>query len=287
MSKQNLAHERLVRTAYEAFAKGDLDTLRTLNAEDSVWHTPGISPFNTEYKSVDGVMAYFTQLFELTEGTIKVEPEHMYGDDERVVVLEHVTASAARQTHRLPRRTRVRDPRWEVARDHAVRAGREGPGNLLGVGQLTGESRSRGPVLRVRHRGCQRRRRPGTRHGSVRRREWKRRHVAVIVARGLLSCSNVASTTIVSWSMLTGEAVSRTVGPSGVGRRNRTSKPAVMKGTGAPGAACQSCCAASHITTAAPWQSSTVEMIPPLRKPKPLSCSGRGVNSATVRSRSR
>jgi ketosteroid isomerase-like protein len=93
MSKQNLAHERLVRTAYEAFAKGDLDTLRTLNSEDSVWHTPGISPFNTEYKSVDGVMAYFTQLFELTEGTIKVEPEHMYGDDERVVVLEHVTAS--------------------------------------------------------------------------------------------------------------------------------------------------------------------------------------------------
>lgn len=93
MSKQNLAHERLVRTAYEAFAKGDLDTLRTLNTEDSVWHTPGISPFNTEYKGVDGVMAYFTQLFELTEGSIKVEPEHMYGDDERVVVVQRVTAS--------------------------------------------------------------------------------------------------------------------------------------------------------------------------------------------------
>ena len=29
---------------------------------------------------------------------------------------------------------------------------------------------------------------------------------------------------------------SRTVGPSGVGRRKRTSKPAVMNGTGAPGA---------------------------------------------------
>ncbi len=93
MTKQNLAHERLVRTAYEAFGKGDLDTLRTLNAEDSVWHTSGIGPFNTEYKGVDGVMAYFTQLFELTEGTIKVEPQHMYGDDERVVVLQHVTAS--------------------------------------------------------------------------------------------------------------------------------------------------------------------------------------------------
>lgn len=36
-----------------------------------------------------------------------------------------------------------------------------------------------------------------------------------------------------------------------------------------------------------PWQSSTVVMIPPFRNPKPLSCSGRGVNSATVRSPSR
>ena len=60
-----------------------------------------------------------------------------------------------------------------------------------------------------------------------------------------------------------------------------------MSGTGAPGSASHSRCAASHMTTAAVWQSSTVEMIPPLRNPKPLSCSGREVNSATVSSPSR
>jgi ketosteroid isomerase-like protein len=89
-SEQNLA---LVRTAYDAFAKGDVDTLRAMYTDDTVWHTPGNSPFNSEYKGADGVLGYFTQLFELSGGSFKVEPEQMYGDDERVVVLERVTGS--------------------------------------------------------------------------------------------------------------------------------------------------------------------------------------------------
>jgi hypothetical protein len=42
-------------------------------------------------------------------------------------------------------------------------------------------------------------------------------------ARSLPSTSSDDMTTITSSSMLTADAVSRTVGPSGVGRRNRTS----------------------------------------------------------------
>lgn len=87
------ANLTLVRSAYEAFGKGDFDTLRTLLADDVVWHTPGVHPFEVDYKGVEGILAYFTKLFELTDGTIKVEPEHMYADDERVVVLERVTGS--------------------------------------------------------------------------------------------------------------------------------------------------------------------------------------------------
>ncbi|HET6963271.1 MAG TPA: nuclear transport factor 2 family protein, partial [Acidimicrobiales bacterium] len=87
------ANLTLVRSAYEAFGKGDFDTLRTLMADDVVWHTPGIYPFEVDYKGVDGVLGYFTKLFELTDGTIRVEPEHMLADDDRVVVLERVTGT--------------------------------------------------------------------------------------------------------------------------------------------------------------------------------------------------
>lgn len=86
-------HLALVGRGFEAFVKGDFDTLRSLNDDKTVWRTPGIGPFKAEYKGTDEIIGYFTQLFELSDGTIKVEAEHMFGDEDRVVVLDHVTAS--------------------------------------------------------------------------------------------------------------------------------------------------------------------------------------------------
>ncbi len=90
MREANLAH---VLSAYEAFRAGDLDALRGKFAEDAVWQTPGLGRIEPTYKGIDGVMTYLTLMFELTDGTIRVEPEHMYADDDRVVVLERVSAS--------------------------------------------------------------------------------------------------------------------------------------------------------------------------------------------------
>lgn len=87
------ANLKLVRSGYEAFTKGDFETLRTIFAPDILWHGPGIEPFETDYKGVESVLGYFTKLFELTEGTIRVDIEHMYADDDRVVVLQLVSGS--------------------------------------------------------------------------------------------------------------------------------------------------------------------------------------------------
>ena len=42
-----MAHpnEDLARRGYEAFAKGDLDTLNSLMTDDLVWHVPVETPF--------------------------------------------------------------------------------------------------------------------------------------------------------------------------------------------------------------------------------------------------
>ncbi len=90
MREANLA---LVRSGYEAFGKGDFETLKTIFAPDILWHGPGIVGFESDYKGVESVLGYFTKLFELTDGTIRVDIEHMYADDDRVVVLELVSGT--------------------------------------------------------------------------------------------------------------------------------------------------------------------------------------------------
>lgn len=90
MRAENIA---LLRRGYEAFAKGDLDTIRRISSDDGVWRTPGFSPFESEYKGVDGTIEYLAKLFELTDGTFAVEPvTFVADDDDRVFVLGHVTA---------------------------------------------------------------------------------------------------------------------------------------------------------------------------------------------------
>lgn len=89
--EKNLA---LAARGYELFSKADLDGLRReIFTEDAIWRTAGYGRFDLEYKGVDAVMGYFTELAELTGGTFKAEPLHILADDERAVVIQRVTGT--------------------------------------------------------------------------------------------------------------------------------------------------------------------------------------------------
>ncbi len=90
MRQDNIA---LMRRGYDAFTSGDLDTIRSMAHSDEVWVTPGMGEFKREYRGVDDVIGYLAQLVANTDGTFKDEPVAFFGDDEHVVVLEHVTAA--------------------------------------------------------------------------------------------------------------------------------------------------------------------------------------------------
>ncbi|HVA07442.1 MAG TPA: nuclear transport factor 2 family protein [Acidimicrobiales bacterium] len=81
----------VVRNGYDAFAKGDLDTLRELIAADVVWQVPGKSPIAGDKKGIDATLGYFGQLFELTDGTIKAEPLDVCVGDDHVIVTQRNT----------------------------------------------------------------------------------------------------------------------------------------------------------------------------------------------------
>ncbi len=89
----------LMRTGYEAFSKGDLDTVSKLFAPDIVWHVPGRSTIAGSYRGRDEVFGLFGTLVQGTGGTFKVEIHDVLATDDHVAVL--VTESGERDGRRL------------------------------------------------------------------------------------------------------------------------------------------------------------------------------------------
>lgn len=92
-------NEALLRKGYEAFSKGDLDTVRTIFADDIVWHVGGRSPLAGNYKGIDEVFGFFGKTIELSGGTLKLEIHDILANDEHAVAL--VSSRAERGGKRL------------------------------------------------------------------------------------------------------------------------------------------------------------------------------------------
>jgi ketosteroid isomerase-like protein len=89
----------LVRRGYEAFNSGDADTLRTILAHDVRQHVPGTSQVAGEYKGIDGVLAYYGKLAEMTGGHFRADLIDVLGDGHgHVTALHQITATRNGET---------------------------------------------------------------------------------------------------------------------------------------------------------------------------------------------
>ena len=52
----------IMQRAYDAFNRGDLETLTEIFDESAVWHLPGRSSMATDYQGSEAILAYFGQL---------------------------------------------------------------------------------------------------------------------------------------------------------------------------------------------------------------------------------
>jgi hypothetical protein len=84
-----MAHpnEELTQKGYEAFAKGDLDTLNGLMADDLVWHVPGNNPLSGDYRGKEAVLGLFGKIMERSGGTLHQEIHDILANDEHAVVM--------------------------------------------------------------------------------------------------------------------------------------------------------------------------------------------------------
>ena len=92
-----MAHpnEELLRRAYEAFGKGDIDTVLGAFDDDIVWHVPGRNTIAGDYKGKAEVTAFFGKILELSGGTFKLEVHDVLANDEHVIVLSRLTGERA------------------------------------------------------------------------------------------------------------------------------------------------------------------------------------------------
>ena len=81
---QNIA---VVRRGYEAFAKGDIETLKTLFAPNAIWHSIGAGVLPGNYRGLQAILGFFGQLAQETQGTVRAELQTVAGSGDHVFAL--------------------------------------------------------------------------------------------------------------------------------------------------------------------------------------------------------
>lgn len=84
----------VLRRGYEAFAAGDMPTLRSLWTEDVTWHIKGVGKLEGDYRGPDEVFDFLSKVAEETGGTNRLDVHAILADDEHGAVL--VTSHAER-----------------------------------------------------------------------------------------------------------------------------------------------------------------------------------------------
>lgn len=96
-------NEELLRRAYEAQARGDLESYLALLSDDFILHIPGLSRIAGDYRGKAEIRRHFREIAELSGGTFRTEIHDVLATDEHAIGL--IAAFAEREGHRvdLPR----------------------------------------------------------------------------------------------------------------------------------------------------------------------------------------
>jgi len=93
-------HAALIRKGYDAFSRGDMDTLRGLMSADCTQHVPGSHPLSGDFKGQDAIIDMYRRLAEETAGSMRVVLMNILVDGRGHAVAVH-RFTAERQGRRI------------------------------------------------------------------------------------------------------------------------------------------------------------------------------------------
>ena len=89
------ANAALIKSAYDAFSRGDTKSVFAVFAENILWHVPGRGPLSRDYRGHAEVAGFFDHFMGLSEGTFRIQIDQILANRDRVVVLCTESASRA------------------------------------------------------------------------------------------------------------------------------------------------------------------------------------------------
>jgi ketosteroid isomerase-like protein len=87
-------NEALVRSGYDAFARGDVGAVLALFDPDILWHVPGRGPLSRDYRGPTEVLGFFQHFMTLSNGSFRIRLDDVLANGDTVVAL--CTESAQR-----------------------------------------------------------------------------------------------------------------------------------------------------------------------------------------------
>jgi ketosteroid isomerase-like protein len=96
------ASAALIKSAYDAFSRGDIQSVFAVFAEDIFWHVPGRGPLSGDYRGHAEVLGFFEHFMGLSGGTFRLHIDEVFAKRDRVVVLCTESAQRAGQTWSSP-----------------------------------------------------------------------------------------------------------------------------------------------------------------------------------------
>jgi ketosteroid isomerase-like protein len=84
---------RRMREVAESVARGDVAAALQHFPDDVVWYSPTPRPEDRVYRGRDGLMRFFGQLAERSNGTMRPEVDDVLASDEHVVIFLRITAA--------------------------------------------------------------------------------------------------------------------------------------------------------------------------------------------------
>jgi uncharacterized protein len=96
------ANAALIKSAYDAFSRGDTQSAFAVFSDNILWHVPGRGPLSRDYRGHAEVGGFFEHFMGLSEGSFRIQIDQILANRDRVVVLCTESASRAGRSWSSP-----------------------------------------------------------------------------------------------------------------------------------------------------------------------------------------